>query len=303
MRCASALRCPWLVMGSAPPVDSMTISDQMTPVEMCTDATFDMAMLSSLLPNRRDFTRLTRCGLMTSRVGKKKLPCVQRLAVKVSAGEESIGLAGMVVMVSSQTAELSLRRTAEGGCPHISRGCAHMQCGRSLDPFERALFPHPDVAHDQDHEEDQNLDQAEYAEGLELDRPGKKKNRFHVEDNEEDRDNVVANGVASAGAVDGVNATLVGHELDLAGIRWAYQLGQEQRDRQQAADHCDQDEDGDVILRHGLGLSSSTGAASHPTADGAAVQAWMFCGLIHKCRRALLDRTAEGGCPHTFRAI
>src|SRR5437016_12953737 len=78
-------------MGSVPPVDSMRISDQNTPVEMCTDATFDMAMLSSLLPNSRDFTRLTRCGLTTRRVGKKKLPWVQRLAEKVSAGELSIG--------------------------------------------------------------------------------------------------------------------------------------------------------------------------------------------------------------------
>src|ERR1700746_702129 len=90
-RCGAAVRGPWLVMGSVPPVDSMTISDQKTPVEICTEAIFDMAMLSSLLPNRRNFTRLTRCGLMTRRVGKKKLPCVHRLALKLSAGELSIG--------------------------------------------------------------------------------------------------------------------------------------------------------------------------------------------------------------------
>jgi len=47
-----------------------------------------------LLPNNRDFKRVTRCGLMTSFVGKKKLPCVHREAAKVSAGEESIGLRG-----------------------------------------------------------------------------------------------------------------------------------------------------------------------------------------------------------------
>src|ERR1700686_761417 len=104
MRCASALRCPWLVMGSVPPVDSMTISAQKTPVEMWTEAIFEMAMLSSLLPNIRDFTRLTRCGRATRRVGKKKLPCVQRLAEKVSAGEESIGLSGGAVMILSSAA-------------------------------------------------------------------------------------------------------------------------------------------------------------------------------------------------------
>src|SRR5579872_829463 len=90
MRCASAFRCPWLVIGSDPPVDSITISDQNTPVEMCTDATFEIGILSSLLPNSRDFVRITLCGLTTSFVGKKKFPCVQRLALNVSAGEESI---------------------------------------------------------------------------------------------------------------------------------------------------------------------------------------------------------------------
>src|SRR4029077_15952744 len=97
MRCASPLRWPWLVMGSAPPVDSMTISAQKTPVEIWTDAIFDIAMLSSLLPKKRLFTRETRCGLITSFVGNQKLPCVHREAVKTSAGEESIGLTGGVV--------------------------------------------------------------------------------------------------------------------------------------------------------------------------------------------------------------
>jgi hypothetical protein len=61
------------------------------PVEICTDAIFDIAMLSSLLPNIRPFTRATRCGLITSLVGNKKFPCVHREAVKVSEGEESMG--------------------------------------------------------------------------------------------------------------------------------------------------------------------------------------------------------------------
>src|SRR5579862_474876 len=94
MRWASAFRCPWLVIGSVPPVDSITISDQNTPVLMCTDATFEIGMLSSLLPNRRDLVRITRWGLTTILVGKKKFPCVHREAENVSAGEESIGLSG-----------------------------------------------------------------------------------------------------------------------------------------------------------------------------------------------------------------
>lgn len=84
-------------MGSAPPVDSIAISDQNTPVEMCTDAILEMAMLSSLLPNNRLLTRETRWGLITSFVGKKKFPCVHREAVKVSAGEESMASSAGVV--------------------------------------------------------------------------------------------------------------------------------------------------------------------------------------------------------------
>src|ERR1700692_681580 len=86
MRCASFLRCPWLVIGSVPPLDSMEISDHITPVEICTEATCAMAMLSSLLPKRRGFTLLTCRGFTTIRVGKNKFPLVQRLAMKISSG-------------------------------------------------------------------------------------------------------------------------------------------------------------------------------------------------------------------------
>jgi len=55
----------------------------MIPVEIFTEATWEIEMLSSLLPNRRLFTRLTRSGLTTMRVGNHKFPLVQRLAVKV----------------------------------------------------------------------------------------------------------------------------------------------------------------------------------------------------------------------------
>src|SRR5215472_14742909 len=134
MRSASRLRCPRLVIGSAPPVDSITISDQMRPVEMCTDAILEMATLSSLLPNSRPLRRETRCGLTTSLVGKTKFPFVQREAVNVSAGEESIALSAGLVKVWSR---------------HDS----------GLDPFEGALVPDPDVANDQNGQEDQHFHQ------------------------------------------------------------------------------------------------------------------------------------------------
>src|ERR1035441_9528058 len=76
------------------------MSDQTIPVEIFTEATWPIEMLSSLLPNRRRFTRLTRSGPTTMRVGNHRFPFVQRLAVKVSsaaAGFEpaGFGLAGV----------------------------------------------------------------------------------------------------------------------------------------------------------------------------------------------------------------
>jgi len=61
------------------------MSDQNTPVEICTDATAGIAMLSCVLPNSRGLMRNTCSGLTTIRVGKKKFPRVKRLAVKLSA--------------------------------------------------------------------------------------------------------------------------------------------------------------------------------------------------------------------------
>lgn len=67
------------------------MSDQSTPVEIFTEATCEIEILSSLLPNKRRFTRLTRSVLTTIRVGKNRFPLVQRLALKVSS--EATGFA------------------------------------------------------------------------------------------------------------------------------------------------------------------------------------------------------------------
>ncbi len=68
-----------------PPAESIRMSDQNTPVEICTDATDAIAMLSWVLPNSRGLIRNTCSGLTTMRVGKKKFLFVQRLAVKLSS--------------------------------------------------------------------------------------------------------------------------------------------------------------------------------------------------------------------------
>src|SRR5262249_8142298 len=78
----------------------------------------------------------------------------------------------------------------------------------ALHPLQRAFFPHPDVANNQNRQEDKHFDQAEEAEELEADGPREQEDRFHVEDHEQDGDDVITDGVASAGAVDGVDAAL-----------------------------------------------------------------------------------------------
>jgi hypothetical protein len=79
---ASALLWPWLRMGLLPPVESIRISDQSIPVLINTEATLVMGMLSSELPKNRGLIRNTRSGPTSIRVGKSRLPRVQRLAVK-----------------------------------------------------------------------------------------------------------------------------------------------------------------------------------------------------------------------------
>lgn len=67
--------------------------DQMRPVLMCTDATLVMLMLSSSVVKRVRFRRVTDLSLTSMYVGKKRLPLVQRLALKVS-----VGITGCVLM-------------------------------------------------------------------------------------------------------------------------------------------------------------------------------------------------------------
>src|SRR5260370_26401642 len=119
-----------------------------------------------------------------------------------------------------------------------------------LHPVERSLLPEPYVADDEDAEKDQHLDQSEAAEGPELNGPWKQENRFHVEDHEQYGDDVITHGVASARAVVGIDAALVGHELDAVRTLRADNCRDQQRDRNQDTDDGEKEEDGNVILRH-----------------------------------------------------
>src|ERR1039458_4965031 len=147
-----------------------------------------------------------------------------------------------------------------------------------LHPFQRTFLPNPDVPNQKNDEKYQNFHKSENTEGFELDRPGKQEDGFHIEDHEQDRDDVVADGVTAAGIVDGIDAALVGHQLGLARIVRADEFSQQQRERKKDCDHCYENEDGHVILRHSAPCASYSPGncrARNITADGGRLQGEM----------------------------
>src|ERR1700726_931214 len=99
---ASPLLWPWLRMGLLPPVESIRMSDQSIPVLIRTDATLVMGMLSSELPKNRGLIRKTRSGPTSIRVGKRKLPRVQRLALNTLLAVEVRGAVDMIPFYAGQ---------------------------------------------------------------------------------------------------------------------------------------------------------------------------------------------------------
>src|SRR6267378_7321205 len=88
---------------------------------------------------------------------------------------------------------------------------------RSL-PFEGSLLPLVDEAHHEDAEEDQHRDVAEPADVLQHDRPREEEGDLEVEEDEEDRHEVVAHVELHARILEGLEAALVGRELLAVGV-------------------------------------------------------------------------------------
>jgi hypothetical protein len=73
------------------------MSDQSIPVLINTEATLVMGMLSSELPKNLGLMRNTRSGLTSIRVGKRKLPRVQRLALNTLLAVDVRGAVDMPI--------------------------------------------------------------------------------------------------------------------------------------------------------------------------------------------------------------
>src|SRR5258706_113276 len=80
-------------------------------------------------------------------------------------------------------------------------------------PFERPLLPLVDEADDEDTEEHDHRDQAEPADVLEHDRPGKEEGDLEIEEDEEDGDQVVAHVELHARVLERLETAFVGGEL------------------------------------------------------------------------------------------
>src|SRR5437764_6455840 len=133
----------------------------------------------------------------------------------------------------------------------------------NLNPIQRATLPQPDVAHDQDAQEDEHLDQAKESQDVVLNSPRKQINRFDVENDKEDRDEVIAHGVAAARIGFGRDSALVGHQLLFAGWRGgAYELQEPQRGQRKDSGKRGEGEDGSILVEHG-GVPSSAQAESY----------------------------------------
>ena len=73
-------------MGSVPPVLSMRMSAQKSPVSTCTEATRWRCTLISFLANHERFLLTTAVSFTSMTVGNRRLPRVQRLAANLSTG-------------------------------------------------------------------------------------------------------------------------------------------------------------------------------------------------------------------------
>ena len=117
-------------------------------------------------------------------------------------------------------------------------------------PLERALLPGVRVADDEDEEEDDHLDQAEQLQLVHDDRPREHEHGLDVEDDEQHRDEEVADAVAVAGVAPRLDAALVRLELHLVVALGPHQPRHEQRHDGEPDRHQDEQENRNVGFEH-----------------------------------------------------
>src|SRR5437588_458697 len=119
-----------------------------------------------------------------------------------------------------------------------------------LGPLERAFLPGVVVTDDEDEDEHDHFDQPEQRELVEDDGPRKHEHGLHVEDDEQHRDEVVANAVAIARVGQRLDAALVRLELHLVVLRRVQHAREHDREDRETRRNDDEKGDWDVRRRH-----------------------------------------------------
>src|SRR6266478_8071044 len=96
---------------------------------------------------------------------------------------------------------------------------------RDSDPFQSAPLVGPDVAHNQDRQEDHHFRHTKPSQRLVSYGPGEQEYGLHIENHEQDGDNVEAHRIAPARIRGGLDAAFVGFELGQRWRRWPDQFG------------------------------------------------------------------------------
>src|SRR5262249_41218614 len=113
-------------------------------------------------------------------------------------------------------------------------------------PIQRALLNDPNVPYDQNTKKHEHFGQAEQRELPVDDGPREKKNSFNVENDEKNRDYVIADCVTLTRIRIRIDAELIWHELALsAGLRADQSRDQQCHDRKKKS-QCHEDKDGYV---------------------------------------------------------
>src|SRR5690606_5907048 len=87
-------------------------------------------------------------------------------------------------------------------------------------PFQRSLLPHINEAEEQHAHENTHLDQADDTEIPEHGCPGHDEDDFQIENDELDRDEVIAHVELHARVFEGLEAAFVGGQFREAGAPW-----------------------------------------------------------------------------------
>src|SRR5690606_12565621 len=117
-------------------------------------------------------------------------------------------------------------------------------------PFQRSLFPFVDEADDEQGEENAHRGEAEQPDRVERDGPREEKRDLEIEDDEENRDEVVTYVEAVARVLERFEAALVRGELLRILPAAAKREPDEDQHHAEHARHGEEDQDREVVCKH-----------------------------------------------------